>query len=373
MKKKGLYIILASQDFDSANHRNLWLEMAEQSGQEVIVANIHADYIVSRIKHKTYRIKEAKSPPVKVSEHLSVMRPLLWIRQELLPESMNWIARKGFWDSVKHAVPDVMNRHVKLLVYNACWVSVLYGSHPDIKIGYYLFDEVRYEGRDGGLNKKRYKLDEFACRHSDVIYTMTQKLTDSRKEYNDNIITLGNGAVLPVTDKLPLIRFPRSIAFIGNFRDWIDQELLTSLIEFRRDILFAFVGTCDPNMQTYRDMLLDKYSNTIFYGKVSKDRMPLLYQQFDGVIIPYRNNEFIKATRPIKIVESIISGVPVITVPMDGYKECEYIRFAQSMEEFSSQIDYIMSHPIDKNSETYKNFVYDNTWSNKAKIILSTL
>lgn len=373
MGKNELYIIIASQDFDHANHRNLWLEMAKQSGKEVIVANIHADYIVSRLKHKAYRIQEAKSGPIKISEHLSVIRPLLWIRQELLPGSMNWVAKKGFWNSVKRAVPDVMNRRVKLLVYNACWVSILYGSHPDMKIGYYLFDEVRYEGRDGSLNKKRYKLDEFACRHSHVIYSMTQKLTESRKKYNTNIITLGNGAVLPATGERPLIRFPRSVAFIGNFRDWINQDLLTSLIEFRRDILFAFVGTCEPNMRAYRDMLLDKYSNTIFYGKVSKDRIPLVYQQFNGVIIPYRDNEFIKATRPIKIVESILSGVPVITVPMDGYDECEYIRFAQSVEDFSSQIDYVLSHPIDKDSDAYKNFVCDNTWSNKAKIILSTL
>lgn len=371
--KKVLYLIIASQDFESANHQNLWLEMAEQSGEDVMVANIHADYIVSRLTRKSYRIQEAKAAPVRISEHLSVMRPLLWIRQELLPESLYWVARKGFWDSVKKAVPDVMERKVKLLVYNACWVKVLAQSHPDMSIGYYLFDEVRSEGRDGNINKKRYLQDEFACKNSNVIYTMTKMLEKSRREYNDNIITIGNGAVYPINREKPVITFDKSVAFVGVFRDWIDRILLKELIKKRQDILFAFVGPVTPEMDHFFHELLNNCENTIYYGIVKKVQMPELYRRFNGIIIPYLNNPFVKATRPIKIVESILSGTPVVTIPMDGYEENEFIRFATTPDEFSEQIDYILANPINEGSESYRSFVNANTWQKKAEIILKTI
>lgn len=373
MKTKPLYIIIASQDFESANHHNLWLEMAEQSGEDVLVCNIHADHVVSRLKHKTYRIKEAKSAPVRKSEHLRVMRPLLWIRQELLPESMYWMARKGFWDSVTKVIPDVMSREVKLLVYNACWVPILYGSHPNMKIGYYLFDEVRYSDNECHINKKTYRHDEFACKYSDVVFTMTKVLTQSRSVYNKNIITLGNGSILPNDDKLPAIRFDRSIAFIGVFRDWIDNDLLYNLISRRPDILFSFAGPVNPNMEEFFHRILNDFDNTMYLGVVPKDRMTMLYRKFSGVIIPYQRNAFIQATRPIKIVESVMAGTPVVTMPMDGYDECEYIRFANNIDEFSDQIDYIINHPIDRDSPLYKDFVRENTWREKASVILKNL
>lgn len=373
MKTKPIYIIIASQDFETANHHNLWLEMAEQSGEEVLVCNIHADYIVSRLKHKSYRIKEAKSAPVRISEHLSVMRPLLWIRQELLPESMYWVARKGFWDSVIKAVPDVMAREVKLLVYNACWVPILYGSHPNMKIGYYLFDEVRYSDNECHINKKTYRHDEFACKYSDVVFTMTKVLTKSRSVYNNNIITLGNGSILPKDEEQPAIRFERSIAFIGVFRDWIDHELLYELISRRQDILFAFAGSINPNMEDFFHKILNDFDNTMYMGIVPKERMNMLYRKFSGVIIPYQRNAFIQATRPIKIVESVMAGIPVVTMPMDGYEECDFIRFANDIEEYSDQIDYIINHPIDRNSQSYKLFVLNNTWKAKASEILMNL
>lgn len=68
-----------------------------------------------------------------------------------------------------------------------------------------------------------------------------------------------------------------------------------------------------------------------------------------------------------------MAGTPVVTMPMDGYDECEYIRFANNIDEFSDQIDYIINHPIDRDSPLYKDFVRENTWREKASVILKNL
>lgn len=44
------YIIIASQDYSSANHKELWKELARTSENDVIIVDIPADYVVSVLK-----------------------------------------------------------------------------------------------------------------------------------------------------------------------------------------------------------------------------------------------------------------------------------------------------------------------------------
>ena len=65
-----------------------------------------------------------------------------------------------------------------------------------------------------------------------------------------------------------------------------------------------------------------------------------------------------------------MAGTPVVTIPMNGYKENSFIRFADSVEAFSRQINYLLDNPIDQDSDEYKEFVKTNTWDYKAEIII---
>lgn len=372
MGKNKVLLIIASQDFVSANHKPLWKLFSQMDGYDVVVANIPADQVVSRLKGKSYRIAEAQKGPEIINEHLVVFRPLLTVRAEIAPSFTYSLIAKQMWNSIKKFRPTIMKEHVDLLVYNALWVPILKGTHPDLKIGYYLFDEVRNNGADNTIDKKRYYFDEIACKQCNVIFTMTKMLADSRAEYNSNIKVVGNGALLPDTFEKPDVSFPKSIAFIGNLRDWFDEELFEKLVAKRQDITFVFVGSVEDNMKQFLKGLLDKYLNVVYFGKVKKENMPTVYRMFSGVIIPYRKNPFIQATRPIKIVESVMSGTPVVTIPVDGYQEGQFIRFANTVEEFSERIDWIINNPISYDSEDYQKFATANSWVNIAQIIINS-
>ncbi len=364
------FLIIASQDYQVANHKGLWEKLAEISGQDVIVANIPADKVVSKITHHKDRVNDALRSAERISEHLIVYRPLITIRPEVLPDAMFSIAAKEFWKCLEEKIPETKDCMLNIIVYNAFWVKVLKGTRDNIRFAYYLFDEVRYNGKDNSIDKKRYRHDEYACLNSEIVLTMSQILADSRSEYNKNIVVIGNGAIKPKNTVNPSRKFEKSFAFVGNFRDWIDQDLLTGLIEKRQDILFVFAGSVEDNMKSYMDSLLNKFTNTIFFGKVKKEKMSELYMMFDGILIPYKDNDFIKATRPIKIVEAVLAGTPVITIPMNGYSESKFIRFANNSTEFSEQIDFLLSNPIHKDDDEYMSFVENNTWDKKAEIII---
>lgn len=366
MSKETIYVVAVCQEFKSANHKNLWLELSKY--HKVVVVDIPADYVVSAIKRKKYRIQEAKEGARQVTDNLYVVRPLLLLRHELIPVAFKFYVSKVFWKSVAKCIPNYSNCRIKFLTYDGIWNRILDFKGLDVVKGYYLYDEVRNNGNDNSVNMKRYINDEHACKNSDIIFTMTDVLTESRRCYNNNIITVGNGSVY-IPNIKNTIKLPRSIAFIGNFRDWVDNQLLEELIKLRQDVIFAFAGSIEGNMMPFFEHLINTYDNVLFMGRYSKERMPSLYKNFSAVIIPYQHNEFVQATRPIKIVESIMAGTPVITVPMAGYKSGNFIRFADNVADFSTQIDYVLSNPIDINCQEYKNFVISNTWESIARII----
>lgn len=82
------------------------------------------------------------------------------------------------------------------------------------------------------------------------------------------------------------------------------------------------------------DEILTKYKNVKYYGEVSKGEVHNWYKKFDVILVPYKQNEFMKATRPIKIVESIFASTPVVSIPITGYEECSFIRFAKMLRSF---------------------------------------
>lgn len=366
------YIIIATQDYSSANHKELWKELARTSENDVIIVDIPADYVVSVLKKKFYRIQESKQGVREIAQHLYLVRPLLWIRPELLPDGLLWLVAQQFWSLIRKKFPDIFTCRCNIIIYDARWARILLNTHPNMKLAYYLYDEVRHNGRDYSINKERTRQDEFACRHCDVIFTMTKCLAESRNNYNNNILLLGNGAQKNFMNSFVYPVIPKSVAFVGNFRDWIDVELLENLIKRRTDTMFCFVGSVEGNMQAIFDYLLHKYPNMAYFGRVSKEQIFDVYRMFGCVIIPYLNNPFIKATRPIKIVESVFAGTPVVTIPMNGYNESEFIRFASNVDDFDREIDFVLNHPIDIYSCDYIQFCLENSWTKKTEIIIDS-
>ena len=372
INKSYINIIVIDQEYNSANHKFLWREVADQSGFLTIVVNIPADFVLSIFCKKTYRIKEARENVRRIGKNYYVQRPLYLIRQEILPlsvvtsSSYKKHAQHMFWKQIRQIVPDMEGKKINILCYSAMWVDLLYGSMPNMKIIYYLYDEVR-KSEDGTDDKRRTFFDIEACKKSDYILAMSAKLLECRMEQKDKIYVIGNGASQQVFSPLTSEphRIPKSFGVIGNIRNWIDEDLLISLIKLRKDILFVFAGNIELSMQSFMQQVL-KEENTVYLGKFTKEKVPYIYKLLEGVLVPYLSNDFIRATRPIKIVESVFAGVPVVTVPITGYQPSSFIRFAEDVEEFSQAIDALLENPIDIYSQDYRSFVRDNSWEYKA-------
>lgn len=367
-----VFIIIVPQEYKNANHYELWNCIAKLFDGITIIIDIPADAIVSRIKNKKYRIYESRQKFKRIGERSYIIRPYFIFRPEICGTLYHTMCAKKILRMVKNYF-KTDESNISVLAYNAFWICGFAQCNFRGTMAYYLYDEVRMKAETGKIDTRKYKYDEIACKNADVVFTMTKKIADSRKQLNSNVIVIGNGAIKPKLTVHQVEKYPNSIAFVGNFRDWIDQELFMDIVGKKQDISFYIVGSIENNMKEYLKLLQNKFDNISYLGRVKKDEMVSLYRKFDGIIIPYKNNEFIKSTRPIKIVESVLAGTPVVTIPMDGYAENSFIRFANNTNEFCNEIDFIRSHPIEINSEEYLSFVNNNTWEHKANVILEAL
>lgn len=371
---RQLNIIIVPQEYESANHKHLWQELSNQLKGEVLIIDIPADFLVTSLKKKNYRKIDAKLGKKSLNSNLSILRPFFLCRPVIVPRIFNrWIANSLF-KQIEKFYPDLESYHINVLSYSGKWIDILSASRFKTNLFYYIMDEVKYHAYDSKENKKAIKYDDIGCEKSNFVFTMSDQITNSRDKFRDKIMTIGNGSAnVNINEHENIIKFKKSVLFSGHFRDWLDIDMLSELINNRTDFLFAFLGRIETKMEDSFYKLLNNNKNMIYLGTAKKEDVMNYYRMFGCVIVPYKQNEFIHATRPIKIVESIFSGTPVVTIPMKGYDNNSFIRFAKNAESFSKEIDYLLQNPINVHSQDYIDFISKNSWEYKAKLIAEKL
>ena len=352
-----LNLIMAPQEYDTANHIELWQKIGELSQYPTIVVNIGADLFVTTYKKKFYRMKDAIGGVKKISDKLYLVRPFYVLRPEISNRLINKVNSKLLLSELKKIIPDIEMYEINILFYGGSCIEILEMINIKKNYYYYLIDEVTRNAHNNSVSDRRTKNDIESCIKSNYIFLMSEKLFENRESYVSKMKVVGNGAIKKKLMK-PNEQINNSVGIIGNVRDWIDCELLEGLIKVREDLHFGFVGNIEPNMQGFIDDLLMKYNNVKYYGKVTKESVHEWYMKFNVVLVPYKQNEFMKATRPIKIVESIFASTPVVTIPISGYEECSFIRFAKTVNEFSEEINNLIVNQIDETSREYIDFLY---------------
>lgn len=370
--KKDIWIIFASQEFDTANHKYFWEEIALQIAEhgELLILNITADQIVTRLVRKKYRVIDHKSGPVRPFFNSQLFRPMTFIRPEILPKFLHKFALNTIKKQIEQIVPDFNNRKKVILYYDPKLAKSMNVFGTNVYKIYYLYDEVTINASNGNEIPGMKKEDNLSCREANLILTMTKGIAYRRKEFSDKIIIFGNGANLPKQRKYNL-HINKSVGFIGNFRGWIDFKLLNKLISEKKDCFFCFAGPIEKNVEDEFHRILRENINTIYLGKIKKEEIDSVYNMVDVVIVPYKDNIHIKSTRPIKVVESVLNKTPVVTIPMEGYTENSFIKIAHNFEEFSNAVDYFLNNKVNFETSEYHDFIMSNSWAAKVKELIT--
>jgi len=364
----NLIVIFLAQEYCSCNHKFLYDEFANNNFfSNVLIIEIPADVVYSPF-FKPKRIINHFMGFRKLSRNTYIYRPMILVRELIANHYLNKINGRLLRRSLSELQIIKNADNIFCLFYNPRMYEIAKESFNNPYMLYYVTDEYKYIASNCKINKLLYKYERVIMPNCDLIFTVSDKLTERRKKYNTNVFTIGNGASLKnikqSADTLKDINWSKynSIGMFGHIRDWIDFGLLEQLIKEMPNMTFVFAGPIQKKIESYFLNFISKNKNCVYLGVILKEKMPKVYQSVSVGIVPYKQNKFIEASKPIKIAEFIVNGVPVVSVPNYGYKEYYFLKFARTINEFKELITGLIGIKVDYRSNEFADFIDYNTW-----------
>lgn len=125
------------------------------------------------------------------------------------------------------------------------------------------------------------------------------------------------------------------VGFHGTLGDWIDFDLIARLAERHRHWSWVFIG---PGGQR-ASRALGRLPNVRFVGEVDYVDLPRQAAWFDAGIVPFRLNGLTRYVHPIKALEYLALGLPVVTTPLpDLAPFASVASFASTDDEWSAAL-----------------------------------
>jgi teichuronic acid biosynthesis glycosyltransferase TuaH len=192
-------------------------------------------------------------------------------------------------------------------------VNVLYGT-----------DDYVAGAKLMGLSARHLRRQESrALTRADVVAAVSPQLVRRWTELGANAILIPNGCRvanvdaaaapndLPDLPDLP----PPVVGLVGQLSERIDLDILEAIAEAEYTLLI--VGPLDPRWegrQRFKD--LTGRSNVHYVGPVPSDAVPSYLAAIDLGTTPYRDTPFNRASFPLKTLEYLAAGLPVVSADL---------------------------------------------------------
>ena len=115
-------------------------------------------------------------------------------------------------------------------------------------------------------------------------------------------------------------------------------------------------------------------SNIHLLGSKAYDRLPGYVQAFDVGIIPYELNDETRAVDPLKLLEYLAAGIPVVSTPLLEAKKYErVIHLAGAHEQFVAAVHRALESDCAATRERGQAVARQHTWERRADRLLEIL
>lgn len=125
------------------------------------------------------------------------------------------------------------------------------------------------------------------------------------------------------------------IGFFGAMSAWLDYDLIFFLAAARPEWSFVFIGPVDSDISR-----ISGCSNIYLIGKVQYELLPKYAACFDVGIIPFLVNDLTRSVNPLKLLEYLSLGIPVVSTYMpevDRYSDV--VAIARTPQDFLSALE----------------------------------
>lgn len=373
--------VCSDVEWSSFNRRELFIALARIMNVKIIVVDRPSCIFPNILRPSKWRgfIKSCLLRVRQDDGGITIVRPITLMHEHLLARIWGGRALKinTLFVSIYLRLCDLgpgKNSNVTLWAYEQpqWWFFGIFGNDGlNIKKVWEVFDDYRMMA-DGTERKLWIKQHPRMVAEKAITFFLTRSL---RAKYNSppSSFVIGNGYDRRAFD-LALQDNPdrsedgmdsrRPIAlYIGVIRDWIDFSLLFETVRGLPGIDFVFAGPITPQVKSVFQSLLSE-SNVRYIGVLSRGEVAATMARADVGIIPYIRTRFTESVRPIKMIEFLAAGTPVVTTVGDDYEsysgaiiKCAGVSFSESITKMINE----------RNRDACRKIAADSSWDSIAR------
>jgi len=321
---------------------------------------------------------------------LQQLSPHLWVLHPTRPtDSFNWVPSTALFSLLLRLNNCRLAKDIKLALQALDFDEFILVNDKDIFRGFHLQEYLRpyktvYLDRDYTVGQPYWrrhgqKLEPALMRKADLVFCNSREFTERALRYNPNSFYIGNGfdasqfsnrAAQPVPADLASIPRP-CIGYVGALITMrLDLPLLEELARSRPAWSFVLVGWED---EAFTQSVLHNLPNVFFLGRKHTHDVPAYLQHFDVCINPQEVNNITQGNFPLKILEYLAMGKPVVATATNLMLEVfsEHVYLATGTVSYLSQIEKALAENSSQKARERMKFVEQFSWENVVAKCLS--
>lgn len=225
------------------------------------------------------------------------------------------------------------------------------------------------------------KLEPRLVRKSDAVICNSYDFEKYNKQFNRNSYYIGNGVDLELFDIENQYEIPNElkniskpiIGYVGALLSLrLDVDLMIASAIDNPDRSYVFIG---PEDDDFAKSKLHELENVYFLGKRHKNIVPAYINYFDVCINPQIVNEVTIGNFPLKIVEYLSLGKPVVAIETNTMNELfsDVTYIAKDQKEFDELIDRALAEDSAERKQERVNFTKQFSWNRVAHNVLNVI
>jgi glycosyltransferase involved in cell wall biosynthesis len=242
-----------------------------------------------------------------------------WLARQLLGR-IGDTARTVLW--ARFPTPELVP-----LIEEHAWRAVVYEAVDDHAAG---------PGMTEGLVRVLRAAEDRVLARADVVFAWSEPIRERLAARHPNVLLATAAAELePLEAVAEAPGEERTAVFAGALGFRFDERLAAEAARRLPDWTFLLAGPADEEASR----ALAGLPNVRLTGRFEHRELPALLARAVVALVPYRRNAFTDMLVPVKLVEYLAAGRPVVSTPMRAAAGfVDVVAFAEGAEEFAEAV-----------------------------------